>query len=107
MVDINVINIVRRYLARVARSGIAVESGVLFGSWARGEQHADSDIDVLVVSPDFDNRYDHELIDRLWCLRRFVDNRIEPHAIGSRQIDEDAGTPLIEIANREGIKVAI
>jgi predicted nucleotidyltransferase len=106
MVDGAIIALVRDYLACVAQAGIAVEAGVLFGSCARGEQQADSDIDVLVVSPDFDPPYEHALIDRLWSLRRLVDSRIEPHAVGSRQFREDTGTPLLGIARREGQRVA-
>ena len=29
---------------------------ILFGSWARGEARADSDLDLIVVMPDFDNK---------------------------------------------------
>ncbi|MBN2452488.1 MAG: nucleotidyltransferase domain-containing protein [Lentisphaeria bacterium] len=105
MVDGAVLAAVKEYLALVARAGITVEAGVVFGSCVRGEQDADSDIDLLVVSPDFDRRYDHELIDRLWSLRRFVDSRIEPHAVGSLQFRQDTGTPLIGVARREGVIV--
>jgi len=105
MVDSAVIAVVRAYLARVAQTGIVVEAGVVFGSCVRGEQNAESDIDVLVISPDFDQQYGHELVDRLWSLRRLVDSRIEPHAVGSKQFREDTGTPLIGVARREGLIV--
>ena len=102
MVAESIIEVVRKYLARVTEAGIAVQCGVLFGSCARGEQVADSDIDLLVVSPDFDGCYEHRLVDLLWSIRRFVDNRIEPHAVGACQFEEDQSSPLIGIARREG-----
>jgi predicted nucleotidyltransferase len=43
---------------RALEENIRVERLVLFGSWARGEAHAASDIDVVVVSSDFQGK-DH------------------------------------------------
>lgn len=105
MVAGSTLETVRKYLARVAEAGIAVESGVIFGSCVRGEQTPESDIDLLVVSPDFDGRFEHRLVDLLWGLRRFVDSHIEPHAVGSRQFVQDNESPVIGIARREGMVV--
>lgn len=35
------------------RPFIKVERAILFGSWARGEGGRDSDIDLIIISPDF------------------------------------------------------
>jgi len=37
----------------LARYGIVASQIVLFGSYARGDWHEGSDIDVIVISPDF------------------------------------------------------
>lgn len=29
---------------------------ILYGSWARGDSRADSDLDLLIIEPDFDRR---------------------------------------------------
>jgi len=44
----------------------------------------DSDIDLIVVSPEFDRRNEAQ-VNLLWELRAFADPRIEPIACGSRQ----------------------
>jgi len=105
MVDRSAIEAVRRYLLRVAEAGIPVVSAVVFGSHARGEQTADSDIDVLVLSPLFDSRVDFDMVNDLWRLTQDVDTRIEPHAVGVREFETDTGSPLIGIARQEGIVV--
>lgn len=45
--------IIRRYCEELARGGIRVTQVFLFGSHARGTPHEGSDIDLIVVSPDF------------------------------------------------------
>jgi len=106
MADASVVRAVQGYLAAVRRSGIQAEQGILFGSYARGDARPDSDVDVLIIAPEFDEPYDRQRIDRLWELRVSTDSRIEPVAVGERQWREDRSSPLIEIARREGVAVA-
>lgn len=50
---------------------------ILYGSFTRDNQHADSDIDIAVVSPDFTgDRLEDQF--RLMKHRRSIDLRIEP-----------------------------
>lgn len=44
---------VSEFARALIKQGIRVEKIVLFGSQAKGNARVDSDIDVLVVSPDF------------------------------------------------------
>lgn len=48
-----ILKTVKDYLLHVERSGIDVEKGILFGSFAKNTAKKDSDIDLCVVSPDF------------------------------------------------------
>ena len=48
-----VADIVRRYRQQLEQMGIRVARMVLYGSHARGTADEDSDIDLLIVSPDF------------------------------------------------------
>jgi predicted nucleotidyltransferase len=45
--------ILTRYLETLNQMGIRVERVYLYGSQARGEAHIGSDIDLIVVSPDW------------------------------------------------------
>lgn len=104
MVDPAVIRAVRRYLSVLRQHDIPATGAVLYGSHARGTARADSDIDVLVVSPAFDS--DRWSRDReLWRLTLEVDPRIEPVPVGQRQFLEDRTSPIVEIARREGIAI--
>jgi len=79
----------------------------LFGSYARGDAHADSDIDVLIIAPEFDGPYDRARVDLLWTLRIYTDTRIEPLPVGERQWQEDSVSTIIEIARREGQEILL
>lgn len=102
MLEQSVLKSVQQYLAAVVASGIAVERGVVFGSQASGHVHAWSDIDLLVISSQFDDMKDRSSINLLWRLAARIDSRIEPIPCGSRQWREDDSSAIIEIARRQG-----
>jgi len=86
-------------------AGIPVAAGVLYGSCARGEQFKESDIDLLVLSTIFVQNKPSELVNRLWRMTWRVDSRIEPIAVGVREFEENDSSPLIGMAQREGILI--
>ena len=43
----------RRFISELERRGIKVAEAYLFGSWARGDWLVDSDVDIVIISPDF------------------------------------------------------
>lgn len=100
----SILNIVRAYLQALNQAGIQVSQAVLFGSWARGEARPDSDIDLVIIAPEFDGQRERRLVNRLWELRAAIREawRIEPIPCGERQWLEDDTSPIIEIARREG-----
>jgi len=104
MVKETVLEVIRNYLQAVNEAGIHTNRAVIFGSWVRGEARAESDIDLVVLSPKFDDSPDLDLIDRLWELRIEIPEawRIEPIACGEREWLEDDSRAIIEIARREG-----
>lgn len=105
MVESDVVKTVQNYLAVVHQSGIQVSRAVLYGSYARGEANAESDIDILVIAAEFDGPYDRRRADLLWELRTKTDSRIEPLPVGERQWQEDDTSMIIEIARREGQEI--
>jgi uncharacterized protein len=79
------INKVAEY-KRILNNYIQFESVYLFGSYAKGTNRNDSDIDVAIVV----NRADGDFFSvrpTLWKLRRLVDDRIEPVLI-ERDFDD-------------------
>ena len=50
---------------------------ILFGSYARGMQREDSDVDVAIIVDEIEGDY-FSTRPRLWRGRREVDDRIEP-----------------------------
>ena len=102
-----VVGVIRNYLHAVRRAGIHTNRAILFGSHARGEAHLDSDIDILVIAPEFDMPCDKRYVDILWELRVHTDSRIEPLAVGERRWREDDESAIIEMARREGLEIIL
>lgn len=102
MVDKTVVNTVRHYLKSVNDSGIRVTFGVIFGSHARGEATAESDVDVMVVSPTFDGKRKLDDVGRLWHFASQFEANIEPIPCGEIQWRENESSPIIEVARQQG-----
>jgi uncharacterized protein len=79
---------------------LAFDKVYLFGSYAKGLQRVDSDIDVAVVVNSVEGDF-FSINPLLWKIRRLVDDRIEPILV-ERDFD-DAGF-LSEI-EKEGIEI--
>ena len=58
-------------------SKYTIRQAILFGSYAKGTNHDDSDIDIAIIVNDVDDIIDTQI--DLMKLRRKVDLRIEPH----------------------------
>jgi len=92
-----IIEIANRFADRVVKKYDCVEI-ILFGSYAKGSNNVDSDIDIAVVLKDFDNLMDVQL--DLMRLRRQIDKRIEPHPI--KESNYNAGNPLVNEIKKYG-----
>jgi predicted nucleotidyltransferase len=102
MADKTVVKSIQKYLQAVEQKGIPVKCGVLFGSYARDQQHEWSDIDLLVVSPRYDKKWTHKDWAKLWLIAANTDVRIEPIPVGEKQFKTDRDSMIIAIARREG-----
>jgi uncharacterized protein len=80
--------------------------GVVFGLHAGGRADVWSDIDVVIVSPRFDVERSRRDVDLLWHLAARTHSRIEPIPCGLKQWEEDSTSPILEIARREGERIA-
>jgi predicted nucleotidyltransferase len=99
------IEIIRRYLVVLRQKGIPVEMAYLYGSYARGDAHEGSDIDVMLISSLYDTADDYEL-SKPWLFTTRVDPRLEPISVGRERFRNDDVSPLLEIVRREGIAIA-
>jgi len=62
--DSQILKIVEQFLEEVEKTGIRLTAAYLYGSYAVGSAHPDSDIDVALVSDDFTGNFleDHQRI---------------------------------------------
>ncbi|MFH0726494.1 MAG: nucleotidyltransferase domain-containing protein [Pseudomonadota bacterium] len=102
MLDQFVLKSVRNYIEALKTAGIFVEMVVVFGSRVKERVHEWSDIDLLVISKQFDGMKDRTYINMLWRIAARTDSRIEPIPCGLQQWHEDDSSAIIEIARREG-----
>lgn len=105
MVDQEIRDIIKKFVASLTSKGIRVEKAVLYGSYAKGDIRADSDIDVAIISPDFGrDRYEEGklLMQTAWR----IDPRIEPVPISSESYKNDTWVPLIYEIREKGIETA-
>ena len=86
----------------LAKKGIGVEHLYLFGSYARKQHHADSDIDIAVVSRNLSgNRFKDSL--NLFTIAKLIDFRIEPIGYLPKDfLDED---PFVAQIKKYGIEI--
>jgi predicted nucleotidyltransferase len=106
MADPKVIDAVKAYLNRLTQSGLSVAFGVLFGSQVTGQAGDLSDIDLIVVSPQFDSGISRDLISKLWHVAARTDSRIEPIPCGQDQWQNNKSDAILEIARNEGISIS-
>ena len=78
MVNQAIIETAKRYI-RIIPESMELKKASLFGSYAKGNQNIDSDIDIAVVVGKMDDFFSIQM--ELMRLRRTVDLRIEPHPI--------------------------
>lgn len=102
MADDGILTTIQRYLRVLRAQGVDARLAILFGSWAHGTATSLSDIDLIVLSPQFDRAISRADVDMLWRQAAIVDSRIEPVPCGERQWVEDRSSTLLEIARREG-----
>ena len=104
MVENAIITTIQKYLAALAPAGIHASKAVLFGSFAKGSANAWSDIDLVVIAPEFDEQKKLRLIETLWQTT-IIDSRIEPIPCGEKEWLTDQSRPILEIARQEGLVV--
>ena len=100
-VDVNILDIVKEYIQEISKY-YKVQEVYLFGSYAKGTNNEDSDIDVAIIINSNENTFD--LLVELVMYTENIDLRIEPHPIKGKDFEE--GNPFVQEILETGLKVA-
>jgi uncharacterized protein len=77
MDEISIISVLTEYLKAIPKDRFDLSKAYLFGSYARNNQHEESDIDLALVIRNLSDPFLAQV--ELMKLRRKFDLRIEPH----------------------------
>jgi predicted nucleotidyltransferase len=80
------IKIAQRYIDEV-RARYDISRALLFGSFAKGNYHIDSDIDIAIIFKNVNNLFDTQV--ELMQLRSNSNLQIEPHAFRESEFISD------------------
>jgi len=94
------LNIARQY-ASVVKTTYDCKQVFLFGSYVKGTNQEESDIDIAVILKEFENPMDIQL--DLMRLRRKIDSRIEPHPF--REKDFNLSNPVAHEILQHGKRI--
>ena len=99
----NVIEKVRLFAKEILDSGVPLDKVILFGSYSKGKQNPDSDIDVVLVSDIFTGfgYEDRKHFSRINIRKEFIE--IETKTYPSRYFEK--GDPFIKEISKTGVEV--
>ena len=101
-IEKSIMESIQKYIEKISQY-YKIEAIILFGSYAKGTENEDSDIDIAIVSGDFNDIIEDgaKLIGLTWK----IDTRIEPHPISTEDYIS-ASNPFVQEVMNTGIKVA-
>jgi hypothetical protein len=96
-------NKARLFISLLKKEGIDVSEAYLFGSVSKGLADEDSDIDIAVVSKDFQGLpyYDIKKVSK---HRRKIDLRLEIHPFSFEEVETDPPSFFMKI-KRDGLPI--
>ena len=101
-IDSRIMESIKKYIEKISQY-YKIEAIILFGPYAKGTENEDSDIDIAIISSDFNDIIEDgaKLIGLTWK----IDTRIEPHPITTEDYKK-MSNPFIKEVVDTGIKVA-
>ena len=102
MVKKSILDTVIRYINEIP-SDLDIKKAYLFGSYAKGLDKEDSDIDIALVLGNMTDFFSTQM--QLMRIRRKIDLRIEPHPI--REPDFTNMNPFAYEIQESGIEIAL
>ncbi len=98
------IETINKYLLLLLSEGIKIDKAFLYGSYSTNTETENSDIDLFIVSNEFDATDDF-LIGKIWYLTNKINSKIEPYIVSTERFNSDDSSPLIQLIKQEGIKI--
>ena len=93
----------RKYFILLLQRDYPVKKMFLYGSYARGNQHQDSDIDLAIILNKMDDPFQTQV--NLLQLTWDFDTRVEPHPFDEK--DLTSSNPVIKEILRTGIEISV
>lgn len=94
--------IAKQYIDYLDDNDFFVQKAYLFGSYARGDFHKESDIDIAIISKKLVRNWDKNE-NYLWHIRRKINPLIEP--IGFAPENFTIHDPLVYEIKQTGIRI--
>lgn len=102
MVKKSVIETATKYISQIPND-LGLKKAYLFGSYAKGLEKEDSDIDIAIVVGNMTDFFATQML--LMRIRRNIDLRIEPHPI--HENDFTNMNPFADEIKKSGIELEI
>jgi predicted nucleotidyltransferase len=105
--DIETVNrIVRQYINDV-KEKMPIDKVYLFGSYAKGNPHEWSDVDLCFFSKDFEGKRNWDVMTELFFIKTKYDKELllEPHAFPTSELER--GNPFVEEILETGREIPI
>ena len=106
MVEKRIIEITKSYINELKNNGIEITAAYLYGSHTTNQANSESDIDLLLVSPQFEDKDEESVLVKVWFSKIRIANRIEPILVNSNRFEKDDYSPIIALVKEQGILIA-
>jgi len=100
MVNQSIIETAERFTKQIPAE-LNFKKAYLFGSYAKGNEREESDIDIAIVLGNMSDFFDIQM--QLMRIRRKIDLRIEPHPISENEFNDS--NPFAFEIKRTGIEI--
>jgi predicted nucleotidyltransferase len=97
-----------KYIRALNQNGIRAQKVLLYGSYAKNAAHADSDIDLIILSEDFAGRSLVERLTALGMARRDIPDPIQAYGFTPEEVKRRKVSAFWqEILDSEAVPMAI
>ena len=104
MLDPEVRRIINSFVRNLIKEEIKVEKVLLYGSYASGLFHENSDVDLAIISSDFGkNKFEEGKL--LLRIAWRIDPRLNPIPVSTEALEKDTWVPLIDEIRQKGIEL--